>query len=211
MASIVVAGDTSGTVTLTAPATAGTTTLTLPTANGTLITTGSSGQVIPRAALPTGSVLQTVQFWTDATTQYSGTNNFTTIDVSASITPISSSSRVLVTYSVTLGSQVNVPILIRLLRNGNAIGPSTQSGGSRNLGNSVVANGGNYSPQHAVGTGTYSYLDSPSTTSALTYALQVRTRNDETNRVRLNAADDLTTAAFQLLGTSTITLFEIAG
>jgi len=42
MASIVVAGDTSGTVTLTAPATAGTTTLTLPTANGTLLTTATS-------------------------------------------------------------------------------------------------------------------------------------------------------------------------
>jgi hypothetical protein len=37
MASIVVAGDTSGTVTLTAPATAGTTTLTLPTTSGTVV------------------------------------------------------------------------------------------------------------------------------------------------------------------------------
>lgn len=45
MASIVVAGDTSGTVTLTAPLVAGTTTLTLPTANGTVITTGSAGGV----------------------------------------------------------------------------------------------------------------------------------------------------------------------
>jgi hypothetical protein len=45
MASIVVAGDTSGTVTLAAPATAGTTTLTLPTANGTLVTT-ASGQTL---------------------------------------------------------------------------------------------------------------------------------------------------------------------
>jgi hypothetical protein len=175
--------------------------------SATKLTTGT----LPKAQLPTGSVLQVVQFWTDATTQYTGTNNFTTIDVSASITPISSSSKVLVTYSVTLGSQQNVPILTRLLRNGGDIGDSTQSGGSRNLGNSVVANGGNYSPQHATGTGSYSYLDSPSTTSALTYALQVRTRSDETNRVRLNAADDLNTNAFQLLGTSTITLFEIAG
>jgi hypothetical protein len=45
MASIVVAGDTSGTVTLTAPAVSGTTTLTLPTANGTLVTT-ASGQTL---------------------------------------------------------------------------------------------------------------------------------------------------------------------
>jgi hypothetical protein len=45
MSSIVIAGDTSGTVSLTAPATAGSTTLTLPTANGTLITT-ATGQTL---------------------------------------------------------------------------------------------------------------------------------------------------------------------
>jgi hypothetical protein len=54
MASIVVAGDTSGTVTLTAPAVSGTTTLTLPTTNGTLVTT-ASGQTLtsPTIATPT--------------------------------------------------------------------------------------------------------------------------------------------------------------
>ena len=54
MASLVVAGDTSGTVTLTAPAVSGTTTLTLPTANGTLVTT-ASGQTLnsPTIATPT--------------------------------------------------------------------------------------------------------------------------------------------------------------
>jgi hypothetical protein len=42
MASIVVAGDTSGTVTLAAPAVSGTTTLTLPTTSGTIVTTSGS-------------------------------------------------------------------------------------------------------------------------------------------------------------------------
>ena len=42
MSSIVVAGDTSGSVTISAPAVAGTTTLTLPTTNGTVIV-GSGG------------------------------------------------------------------------------------------------------------------------------------------------------------------------
>jgi hypothetical protein len=45
MASIVVSGDTSGTVTLQAPAVAGTTTLTLPSTSGTILTT-ASGQWI---------------------------------------------------------------------------------------------------------------------------------------------------------------------
>jgi hypothetical protein len=69
MASIVIAGDTSGTVTLAAPATAGTTTLTLPTTDGTVLTTtggvvpGSNGNVLTSdgtnwtsAALPAGGV-----------------------------------------------------------------------------------------------------------------------------------------------------------
>jgi hypothetical protein len=47
MASIVVAGDTSGTVTLTAPAVSGTTTLTLPTTSGTIVTgTTPSGTIV---------------------------------------------------------------------------------------------------------------------------------------------------------------------
>ena len=42
MASIIVSGDTSGSVTLAAPAVAGTTTLTLPTTTGTLVVTGGA-------------------------------------------------------------------------------------------------------------------------------------------------------------------------
>ena len=42
MSSVVISGDTSGTVTLQAPATAGSTILTLPTTSGTIASTGSS-------------------------------------------------------------------------------------------------------------------------------------------------------------------------
>ena len=47
MASIVVAGDTSGTVTLAAPAVSGTTTLTLPTTSGTVLTSVSPASDLP--------------------------------------------------------------------------------------------------------------------------------------------------------------------
>jgi hypothetical protein len=47
MASIVVNGDTSGAVTLSAPAVAGTVAVTLPSANGTMLTTASSASSIP--------------------------------------------------------------------------------------------------------------------------------------------------------------------
>ena len=52
MSSIVVAGDTSGSVTLQAPAVAGSTTLTLPTSSGTVLTT-ASGQVLTAPVLGT--------------------------------------------------------------------------------------------------------------------------------------------------------------
>ncbi len=42
MSSVIIAGDTSGTVTLSAPAVAGTTTLTLPTTSGTVLTSVST-------------------------------------------------------------------------------------------------------------------------------------------------------------------------
>jgi hypothetical protein len=52
MSSVVIAGNTSGTITLDAPNVAGTTVLTLPTANGTVLTTASSG-VVTQAMLST--------------------------------------------------------------------------------------------------------------------------------------------------------------
>jgi hypothetical protein len=59
MASIVIAGDTSGTVTLAAPATAGTTTLTLPTTNGTVVVTGTTptlnGITFPATQVPSAN------------------------------------------------------------------------------------------------------------------------------------------------------------
>ena len=58
MSSVVIAGDTSGTVTLDAPAIAGTTTLTLPATSGTVLTSAStitpSAGSVNQAALATG-------------------------------------------------------------------------------------------------------------------------------------------------------------
>lgn len=63
MASVVISGDTSGTVTLQAPGVAGNTTLTLPTANGTVLTT-ASGQTLtsPTITSPTitGAVMSSM-------------------------------------------------------------------------------------------------------------------------------------------------------
>ena len=57
MASVVISGDTSGSVTLSAPAVAGTTTLTLPSTSGTVLTTASTTG-ISGSAISTGTVAE---------------------------------------------------------------------------------------------------------------------------------------------------------
>jgi hypothetical protein len=59
MSSVVISGDTSGTVTLQAPATAGSTTLTLPSTSGTVVTTATTTG-ISGSAITTGTVGVTV-------------------------------------------------------------------------------------------------------------------------------------------------------
>ncbi len=160
MASIVVNGDTSGSITLSAPAVAGTNTLTLPANTGTVITTASSGQSIPSAALPTGSVLQVVNIETNG---YTTTTSSTWLDVpnlSLSITPKFSTSKILVIATVIAGKTANTYVGLRLVRNSTTISTYNDAAAWTN---SSVETTDNVA---------YTYLDSPATTSATTYKIQ---------------------------------------
>jgi hypothetical protein len=64
-----------GSVTLDVPVTASNFALTVPAANGIMITTGSTGQIIPKAALPTGSVIQTLNAISPYNTNITVTNS----------------------------------------------------------------------------------------------------------------------------------------
>jgi len=197
MASLVVAGDTSGSITLAAPAVAGSNTLTLPANTGTVITTASSGQVIPKAALPTGSVLQVVQ-----TTLTSGvttaSTSLVTTGFAASITPTSSSSKILITISGMEGSsQINLN-RYTIYRNSTNLSSNTYLVITQHLGAS-----GN-TPQITTALN-INYLDSPSTTSSITYTLYFSTDN-ASNTVSFNGRNGGNTDA----GIATFTLMEIA-
>jgi len=185
MASIVVAGDTSGTVTLSAPATAGTTTLTLPTTTGTLVTSN---------AMPTGSVLQVVQgsFTTQVSTSSS---TYSDTGITATITPSSSSNKILVFSSVLgcLKQLSNTKIGLRLVRNSTTVDTfSTETGRSTDYGANA---------QVDVGTISSVNLDSPATTSATTYKIQFASVANTSN-IQINNVSGTTVG-------STITLMEI--
>ena len=110
MSSVIIAGDTSGSVTLSAPAVSGTTTLTLPATSGTVLTSANIS-----SNLPTGSVLQVQTSTFDGyistavtgvapTTITSGYQIF-----SLSFTPISATSTILVqTSTVSICEASNV-------------------------------------------------------------------------------------------------------
>ena len=187
--SIILQGSTSGSVTLQEPAVSGTTVLTLPAVSGTVITTGSSGQSIPKAALPTGSVLQVVSA---NLTSAASTTSTSMVDtgLTASITPTSSSSKVLVLVTASgldKPSSSGESISLSLVRG------STDIFGQTNIMYSTTAMG------FVVESGMV-YLDSPATTSSTTYKLQFRGRLGGTVKINQDNSYDY----------SSITLLEIA-
>jgi hypothetical protein len=151
----------------------------------------ASGQSIPSAALPVGSVLQVVN---GSTSTSASTTNSTYIDtgLTATITPKFSTSKILVLVSQnglgkTSGNASN-DMTIQLVRGSTVI--ATPAAQTLNTGTTIVLYG--YSAS-------ISYLDSPATTSATTYKTQVANA-DGTGPVSAQYSGEM----------STITLMEIA-
>lgn len=99
MSSVIIAGDTSGTVTIAAPAVAGTPTLTLPTTSGTLVAT--SGSYVPTTQLGSGTAsasnyLRGDQSW--ATISSGGMTLLGTLTPTAAANSISLGSLTLTSY-----------------------------------------------------------------------------------------------------------------
>jgi hypothetical protein len=115
-------------------------------------------QSIPKATLPTGSVLQVVQFTTNATISTTS-NSFVTTGLSASITPTASTSRVLILVSgVMYTPAATAEPQLTVYRGGSNITASQL--------------GDIFSPAGAlVGSVSGMYVDSPATTSSTTYTL----------------------------------------
>ena len=212
MASVSISGDTSGSITIAAPAVAGSGTLTLPVATDTLagiaatqtltnktlvavaLGTPASGVLtnctgVVAAALPAGSVLQVVN-GTYSTEVTNSTSTFADTGLTATITPTKNTSKILVLVNQADAGKGggNTACQLRLLRDATVIYNFAELAGYNNLtGQNVVSVGGNY-------------LDSPTTTSATTYKTQLASwANVSSARAQYNNK------------TSAITLMEIQG
>ena len=179
---LVLNGATSGSTTLQSTD-AVTATITLPSTTGTVITTGN---------IPTGSVVQVVNA-TYGSTVSTGTNTFVTTGLTASITPTSSSNKILVLVSLVgvLKNTGNTCVATKLYRNGSSLFVIDDSAGTTG---STAANGS--------GSISLNYLDSPATTSSTTYAVFFASDNN-INYAYINAWSNIGAPL------STITLMEI--
>jgi len=169
----------------------------------TLDSTGltmASGKTISGSGV--GKVLQVVSTTKTDTFSTSSTSYTDVTSLSASITPSSASSKILVIVNV-LGSQdVNGNrIFMKLLRDSTSICIG-DSAGSRDR----VSFGSSSYETVFMTTWSQNYLDSPSTTSATTYKIQMRVSG---TTGFINRADDDTDSSIHQRGASTITLIEV--
>ena len=150
--------------------------------------TGALG--IDNIKAATGAVLQVVNFSVSDTTQSTSATWVDTLTTLA-ITPSSTSSKILVQVNMCglEKNGTNTYVSFRLDRNGTAIYRIEGQAGYTNN-----------SDLNSVGSSSTSYLDSPSSTSAVTYKVQMRNPS-ATGVVYIGSS----------ASTSTITLMEIAG
>ena len=181
-------------------------------ASGKTLDLNSQGTLIlptiPHAKMPSGSVLQVKH--AILTAPMTSTTAATWIDVtnlSISITPKSTSSKFHVSFNL------NAMIVsndqrggVRLVRDSTAIGVATSTG-SRTAASVSFAGvtDGIYRLKNMSG----SALDSPSTTSAVTYKVQFQCEN--TTEVKINHDDNDSNGSTFFRATSEITVMEIAG
>jgi len=210
--SIVLQGSTSGSVTLQEPAVAGTTVLTLPAVSGTVLTSASAISAssittgtLPKAQLPTGSVLQVVSTTKTDTTTTTTTSYADITGMSVNITPTNSLNKVLVFAKLSIAPQAGTNrAAIRLVRESTAIFIGDAAGSRVPASSSATAVNSDQITDLV-----FVFLDSPATTSATTYKVQWQTTGAGTIGLNRSISDVDSNAYFRTA--SSITVMEIAG
>ena len=227
MSSVLISGDTSGAITISAPLVAGSGTLTLPTGTDTLVglaatqtltnktlTTPNLGTPstlvltnatgLAAAALPAGSILQVVS--TTKTDTFSVASvTFTDITgLSVSITPRSTSSKILILAHLPTGQPAGGIPFYKLVRGSTDICIGDAASTRPRISASSYTANPDTSTCPAI-----NFLDSPASTSSTTYKIQMR--GYDTVAVYLNRTGNDTDASQGPRAAATITVMEIQG
>ena len=182
------------------------------------ITTGSLLNANGRPMVnQTGGILQVIQTVSNTQVGYTGTSFQTVSSLSTSITPSSTSSKILVLLNMTWGLQDNNYSYLKLQRNGSDISGAkgnptgSQTAASIELMLSTNGSGQVYSEvQHGYNS-TFIYLDSPASSTSTTYSIVVSAQQGSSQTLYLNRGYYNSGDANNIAGISSMTLMEIAG
>lgn len=167
--------------------------------------TGS--QSIPKAALPTGSVLQVVST-TKTDTFSSSSGSWTDITgLSVTITPTSASSKIFVSWNVcgtTITGTAGTAGLINIVRGSTSIYLGDQVGSATRSSGAVTTRA---TADQWLLTTSGCYLDSPATTSATTYKIQLYSAGGSITYIGRSEA---VSSSPNATAPQTITVMEIA-
>jgi hypothetical protein len=167
--------------------------------------------VITNADLPAGSVIQTVTAHkTDTFSTLATSSSMAAIPgMSVTITPTSVSSKILILLGCNMGSSADCLVSYQLYRDSTAIAIGDASGVKPRVTGTAVYASGDDMFYGGIPLNIH-YLDSPATTSAITYSLRVGQNNNYTvyfNRI----GSDRDTTNYDTRSASSITVMEIAG
>ena len=155
----------------------------------------------------TGSILQVVSAFSNTHLSSSSTTYVDLTGVTATITPTSSSNKILIICSIALSKENNHSFHGRIVRNGSAI---SGSGGATSNNQEIDGVWWNIrTAVYSANPSSVNYLDSPSTTSAVTYKAQGKT-SGSSHGFSLNRTGDSGNDLYNSPGFSQITLMEVA-
>jgi len=164
-----------------------------------------------RSNFGAGAVLQVAQGYKTDTFSTTSTSLQDVSGLTVTLTPASSSSKFLIMVNMTYLNTFYVG-RIALLRNGTEIGKA-DAAGSRPLDFLYYSNSTNSAADGQLVRESMDYLDSPATSSSITYKIQASARTDGaggTMYINRSLADRNTTS-YDARGVSSIVVMEIAG
>ena len=171
-----------------------------------------TNRIVPRDGIPSGSSGGIIQIKSKHITDYFTTNSGTYVDVTGhniTITPTRSDSKILIDYRINWmhAGGNDTAVTLRLLRNGTVIG--SDSGNPMNDDRMGIITLYMAAQAH-FSVSSFNYLDSPATTSALTYKTQVHC--DSTSFTGGNIwGVNRYPALDHYRGSSSITCYEVSG
>ena len=181
-----------------------------------IVLNGTTGQITGSSlsGISTGKILQVVQATkSDSqtfTSSSSGNDRYDITGLSVSITPASTSNKILVVYNVNVGGpNGGYRAFLHLMRGSTDIYRGDDASSRTRCSNFI------YTRNDAVGSvpsyqNTGTFLDSPSTTSATTYKIQINTHNSGGNVYGVNTANSNPSSLSGQNPISQITVMEVA-